>query len=61
MLGNIIKSIFLFNAIFIGLIGLLINILEPYLPIVVRRTFRYGKFSENASNSIVEILEVPKR
>lgn len=58
---NIIRCVFIFYTISAGGLGLLINFVEPYLPILITRTYRYGKYSVKAHQNIVEKLEVPKR
>ncbi|XP_032668247.1 polyprenol reductase isoform X2 [Odontomachus brunneus] len=57
---NFIRYLFIFNTVFITIGGLLINYIEPYLPISLRRIFRYGKYNANIRHVVMETLEVPK-
>lgn len=57
---NFIRYLFIFNIAFIGVGGLLINYIEFYLPISLRRIFRYGKYNANIRHTLMEKLEVPK-
>lgn len=61
MQSNIVSIIFILSAVLAGGIGLLINYAEPYLPVLITRTYRYGKFSSNAHQPLLAKLEVPKR
>jgi len=56
---NIIRYVFTFNAIFMATIAILLNCWESYMPIWLRRMYRYGKFSAK-DHSIIAKLEVPK-
>ncbi|XP_031837039.1 polyprenal reductase [Nomia melanderi] len=58
---NFINIVFSFAAIFTGIFGLLVNFVEPYLPVSITRTYRYGKYSDNTYQPIVAKAEVPKR
>ncbi|EZA54361.1 hypothetical protein DMN91_001608 [Ooceraea biroi] len=58
---NIMRCIFILIAAFVGLVGLLMNCLEPYLPVWLIRTYRYGKFSATENHFIVAKFEVPKK
>ncbi|KAF3420306.1 hypothetical protein E2986_10488 [Frieseomelitta varia] len=58
---NIIRIIFIFSSLFVGIIGLLLNYMESYLPCVITRTYRYGKFSVDKYQPLVAKVEVPKR
>ncbi|XP_076650287.1 polyprenal reductase [Halictus rubicundus] len=57
---NFIRIIFLLAAFFMGIIGLLITYVESYLPVLIIRTYRYGKFSDNTYQPLVMKTEVPK-
>jgi len=57
---NIIRYVFMFNTIFMATIAILINCWESYMPIWLRRLYRYGKFSTKDYHSIIAKLEVPK-
>lgn len=61
MQTNFIRILFIFFAIFVGTVGLLIRCTEPYLPVFITRTYCYGKHSVKELHPIVEKLEVPKR
>ena len=61
MQTNIICIIFIFSSVFTGIIGLLLNYMEFYLPSVITRTYRYGKYSVDEYQSLLAKLEVPKR
>ncbi|XP_043265538.1 polyprenol reductase [Colletes gigas] len=58
---NFIRIGFILSATLVGILGLLINYLEPYLPLSISRSFRYGKFAVNKYQPIVQKIEVPKR
>lgn len=55
---NHVQNIFLLIAVATGVLGLLINCLEPHLPVWVVSSYRYGKFSLKDHYSA---LQVPKR
>lgn len=57
---NIILIIFISASLFTGILGLLLIYMEAYLPILITRSFRYGKYSINYQ-SIIKNAEVPKR
>lgn len=58
---NFIDFVFIQFIIVITILGALINMSEPYLPIIILQTFRYGKHSyKGASNRLVELCEIPK-
>ncbi|KAJ3643956.1 hypothetical protein Zmor_011169 [Zophobas morio] len=42
------------------LLGTLINIFEPYLPVIIIKTFRYGKFASEGKSALVTNVELPK-
>ncbi|XP_076301117.1 polyprenal reductase [Lasioglossum baleicum] len=58
---NLIRIVFLFAASTTGIIGLLVNYVEPYLPVLITRTYRYGKYSDTTYQPLVMKAEVPKR
>ncbi|CAD1468959.1 unnamed protein product, partial [Heterotrigona itama] len=58
---NITRIIFIFNSVFTGIFGLLLNYVEFCLPSLITRTYRYGKFSVNTYHPLVAKVEVPKR
>jgi len=58
---NILRNIFMFISTNIILVGLSMNILEPYLPILMKHIFLYGKFGIKPPYAIAAKLEVPKR
>lgn len=60
MQTNWVRNSFIFTAAFTGIVGLLVNYVEPYLPLMLTRSYRYGKFSTNAYQPIVAKTEVPK-
>ncbi|KAG7204957.1 hypothetical protein KM043_005343 [Ampulex compressa] len=41
--------------------GLLLNYVESYLPVVITRSYRYGKFASKINEPLAERFEVPKR
>ncbi|XP_076750146.1 polyprenal reductase [Xylocopa sonorina] len=61
MLTNIIRIWFIFCSIFTGICGFLLFYMESYLPVLISRTYRYGKFSNNVHQSLLVELEIPKR
>lgn len=43
------------------MLGALINFIEPYLPVFITQTFRYGKHAyKGAPNWLAQIGEIPK-
>lgn len=58
---NLIRIVFFFAASCSGIIGLLVNYVEPYLPVLITRSYRYGKFSDTTYQPLVMKAEVPKR
>lgn len=59
---NIIRIIFIFSSLFTGIVGLLLNYMEFYLPSIITRIYRYGKFSVDKYQSpLIAKVEVPKR
>lgn len=58
---NFVDFLFIQFIVVIAILGTLINLTEPYLPIIVLQTFRYGKHSyKGAPNRLVELCEIPK-
>ena len=46
---------------FVVILGSLINLVENYLPAVIKQTFRYGKHANKGkSEKLVELIEIPK-
>ncbi|XP_063993319.1 polyprenol reductase isoform X2 [Diachasmimorpha longicaudata] len=58
---NLTKWTFIFVACFVGILGFLLHAIEDYIPLVIRRTFRYGKHAEKRDHVLVNQLELPKR
>ncbi|XP_078053420.1 polyprenal reductase isoform X2 [Augochlora pura] len=61
MYVNLISMIFFYATLFTGIVGLLITYVESYLPVLITRSYRYGKFSDNTYQKLVVKTEVPKR
>jgi len=58
---NFIDLIFINFIVVIVVLGALINFIEPYLPVFITQTFRYGKHSyKGAPNKIAQLSEIPK-
>lgn len=58
---NFIDLIFINFIIVIVILGALINFIEPYLPIYITQTFRYGKHSyKGVPNKLAQLSEIPK-
>ncbi|KAJ6646613.1 Polyprenol reductase [Pseudolycoriella hygida] len=58
---NFIDFIFISFTLVILFLAVLINWIEPYLPIFITQTFRYGKHSyKGAPNKIAQLSEIPK-
>lgn len=58
---NFVDFVFIQFIVVITVLGALINLTEPYLPIIVLQTFRYGKYSyKGAPNRLVQLCEIPK-
>lgn len=58
---NFIDLIFINFIVVIVILGALINFIEPYLPVFITQTFRYGKHSyKGAPNKIAQLSEIPK-
>jgi len=58
---NIVYYILIFESASIGLISILINYMEPYLPLFISRGFRYGRCSSKNHHAILAKLEMPKK
>lgn len=61
MAVNVIRLTFVLLSIFTGTLGMLINVLESYLPTLLTRSYRYGKYSDKINQPIVAQCEVPKK
>ncbi|RZC41260.1 polyprenol reductase-like [Asbolus verrucosus] len=57
---NLCKCLFASITFFMVFFGALINLCEPYLPVLFTRTFRYGKFACKEESLLVKKAEVPK-
>ncbi|CAD7082377.1 unnamed protein product [Hermetia illucens] len=58
---NFLNFIFISFILVIVIFGALINFLEPYLPTIIKQSFRYGKMSYKGDQSrITSLLEIPK-
>ncbi|XP_055708863.1 polyprenol reductase-like [Phlebotomus papatasi] len=56
-----LEMLFLSMIAAVTIVGCLIGIVEPYLPVFLAQSFRYGKFSlKEGRNHLVGRLEVPK-
>nr|XP_033332256.1 polyprenol reductase [Megalopta genalis]XP_033332257.1 polyprenol reductase [Megalopta genalis]XP_033332258.1 polyprenol reductase [Megalopta genalis]XP_033332260.1 polyprenol reductase [Megalopta genalis] len=58
---NLISIAFLLATLSLGIVGLLITYIESYLPVLITRSYRYGKFSDNTYQPHVMKIEIPKR
>ncbi|XP_029667608.1 polyprenol reductase [Formica exsecta] len=58
---NIVYYVLIFESVSIGSISLLINYVEPYLPIFISRGFRFGKCSSKTHHALLTKLEIPKK
>lgn len=58
---NIVYYILIFEIVSIGLTSILINYMEPYLPIFISRGFRYGKCGSKNYHAILAKFEMPKK
>lgn len=58
---NWVDLIFINFICTITILGALINFIEPYLPVLITQTFRYGKHSHKGPPSrLVQLAEIPK-
>lgn len=57
---NYIQLLFSSMVLIMILMSSLINSFEKYLPVFIRRSFRYGKFACNESDKFVMKTEIPK-
>lgn len=58
---NIVYYVLIFESVSIGSISLLINYVEPYLPIFISRGFRFGKCSSKTHHALLAKLEISKK
>lgn len=58
---NIVYYVLIFESASIGLISILINYIEPYLPTFISRGFRYGRCGSKNYHAILAKLEMPKK
>lgn len=58
---NIIYYVLILELVSVGLFSLLINYMEPYLPIIISSAFRYGRVSSKVHHAILTKLEMPKK
>lgn len=57
---NYMQILFSSLSLNIILLGSLINTFEKYLPVLIKRAFRYGKFSCEEESKVAVKMEVPK-
>lgn len=57
---NLVELLFLFMGLTTVLLGSLVNYLEPCLPVIFSRTFRYGKFASDKECFLSKFSEIPK-
>lgn len=58
---NWVDTLFIFFISTIAIMGTMINFIEPYLPVLLTQTFRFGKHSyKGAPNRLVQLCELPK-
>ena len=58
---NLINILFMQLTFVIVILGTLMNLIERYLPTVIKQTFRYGKYAHKEnSDKLVEKIEIPK-
>lgn len=59
----LIKIVLSLITISVLVLGCLVNLLEPYMPIFISKALRYGKFAYKgpADKSRIPSIEVPKR
>ncbi|XP_034943828.1 polyprenol reductase-like [Chelonus insularis] len=58
---NFIKIIFALAAMYTAIISVSLKLIEDYIPLFIRRAFRYGKYAEKTDHKIMKLFEVPKR
>ncbi|XP_015114235.1 polyprenol reductase [Diachasma alloeum] len=58
---NLTKWTFIFMSFSVGFVGFLMHAIEDYIPLLIRKTFRYGKYAEKKDHVLVNHLELPKR
>lgn len=58
---NWVDFIFINFIVAITIVGTLINFVEPYLPVLITQSFRYGKHAhKGAPSRLVQLTEIPK-
>ncbi|XP_075152581.1 polyprenal reductase [Haematobia irritans] len=58
---HLVDSIFICFTVIIVMLGSLINLIEPLLPVFIKQSYRYGKHKHVGSNDIfVSMIEIPK-
>ncbi|XP_043492674.1 polyprenol reductase [Polistes fuscatus] len=58
---NLIIYLFIFKSSLMTILGILLINAENRLPVLITRTFHYGKHAINIYHPLVVIIEVPKR
>ncbi|XP_046747975.1 polyprenol reductase [Diprion similis] len=58
---NLVQTIFIFNSITLTILGLLVSFAEPYLPIAITNTYRYGRYAAEGKSALIAPIQVPKR
>lgn len=58
---NLLKLLFAQMALYMVILGGLINAFEQHLPVLISRSYRYGKFaSQHNSKGFLKHIEIPK-
>lgn len=57
---NLCKCFFVIITFSMVILGALMNHFESYLPVFIKKTFRYGKFASNEKSQLVQSVEFPK-
>jgi hypothetical protein len=58
---NLLKWAFSCMAVYVVVMGFLINSVQKHLPVILNSAFRYGKFADMAKSSQLKSIEIPKR
>ncbi|XP_047346667.1 polyprenol reductase-like [Vespa velutina] len=58
---NFIRYLFIFNSCLMTIVGFIVIYVEPYLPVLITRTFHYGKHEIKIHQPLVAKAELPKR